>query len=130
MGFIKEVPEEFWFTEAAFISTISMEYQRATRGNQHLSIVKLKINTPDISKCFYKIKNHTRQIDITGIYKNNIILILPITNETGASAVYEKLKLLLADGNIELQEGGLYTFYGDSSRNTKEFIHATLAFAQ
>jgi DNA-binding response OmpR family regulator len=124
------IPEEFLIGDDEFAETVSLEYQRALRGNQFLSLVKLKLHKPDIRKCIKQIKRKLRRIDTVCIFKDSVILILPITNGAGAAVVLEKVKTVLKNSSVELQESASDTYPGESALTPEAFMRAALTFAQ
>jgi len=125
-----EVVKNFCLSKEEFIRTISLEYQRATRGKQYLGFLKFKMNILDSGKCIHQIKNRTRDIDTTYFIEDNIIIILPITNEAGVALVNGKLKSFFADCEIEILASGTYVFSGDSEVNCDDFVQTVLSFVK
>lgn len=121
-----DIPDEFKFNEEKFVNTVSLEYQRAARGGQYLSFLMLGLDMAALVKNLEAIRNALRRIDTLCIFKNKLILILPMTNEAGVAVVTAKLRDLLSGNSAEIQESGSYTYYGDSELSSNDFINAVL----
>ncbi len=83
---------------------ISLECERAVRGEQPLSLINLKIHAKDMGNCIKEINSQLRKIDIAYSLKQNVIVILPLTNEKGLEVVFEKINKKLLSCNIEILE--------------------------
>lgn len=105
---------------------ISMEYERATRGKQHLSFIKLKVKSENIKNCIEQIKRKIRKIDMVYALNQNIITVLPLTGEQGAEVVFEKIFNEFIDYNIEILQRDLITYNPEDSRKVDELIEILL----
>jgi PleD family two-component response regulator len=103
---------------------ISMEYERATRGKQPLSFIKLKVKTEDIKSCIKQIKNKIRKIDMVCALDENVISILPLTGENGVEVVFHKIFNEIADYNIEVLNKDFITYNGDGSKSFNDLVEA------
>lgn len=130
LGGAFDLPPEYMYDEEQFTETVSNEYQRATRGNQCVSFLRIKVNSADLTRSAILAKNKTRRIDTTCVYKNSIFLILPITDGVGLDIVRIKLKMLFDENNIALLDGSAYTFSGDRSIPLVDVIREVLQLAK
>lgn len=127
---VNEIPAEYLLGDDEFTDAVLEEYQRASRGSQHLSLLKLKLGRTDIAKCIHQIRAMLRRTDTCCIYNNNVVLILPMTNESGAAVVLARTEALLAECGIAIPESGMFTYAGDNEVTTGEFISAVLEFVR
>lgn len=101
---------------------ISMEYERATRGKQPLSFIKLKVNKGDIQNCITQIKSKIRKIDTVCDLEQSIIVILPLTDEKGSNVVLSKINDQLLRFSIEILKKDLLTLDPDSSQSVDDLL--------
>ena len=119
------VAGEFILNENELKKTLSMEYQRAKRGYQSLSIVRFQIEKTNFNECIYQIRNNLRMIDTVCVYKNYIIIILPLTNEIGLEVVTKKISGVLKKNEIEFLDCDTFTCsdMNDFSNDFMNLIH-------
>ncbi|MGD9676978.1 MAG: PleD family two-component system response regulator [Vulcanibacillus sp.] len=116
----EKVSGRFIYDSTTVKDIISIEHERATRGNQPLSFIKLKINTEDMGICNIHLKNIIRKIDMVYILEQNIIIILPLTDQKGASIVLQKIDERVTEFNVEIIEKDIVTYdpsLDDSNEN-------------
>lgn len=101
---------------------ISMEYERATRGKQPLSFIKLKVKAEDVKNGIEQIKNKIRKIDRVYALDQIVITILPITGENGVGVVFDKIFNEFIDYNIEVLKKDFITYNPDSSKSIDDLI--------
>jgi len=127
---VNEIPAEYLLGDEEFTDAVLEEYQRASRGSQHLSLLKLKLGNAEIAKCIHQIRTMLRRTDTSCIYNNNIVLILPMTNESGAAVVLTRIESLLAECGIAIPESGMFSYAGDGEVTAGEFLGAVLVFVR
>ena len=125
-----EIPDAFDFGEDKLVDTLSLEYQRATRGGQYVSILRLDLKKSDMLKNLGFIRSSVRRIDTLTVFKGTALLILPLTDENGVAVVAEKLNSLLAGIGVTLQGSSTYTYRGDGELNEDDYVQTILALAQ
>jgi CheY-like chemotaxis protein len=125
-----EIPEGFEYDEVKFIQTISMEYQRSSRGLSPLSFLKFRTDNSDIQKSIGVAKKHIRCIDTICVYRNNLILILPLTDDKGTKVVADKLKMQFCDNDLRLLSADAFFYPGGREISADEFTDALLQFAK
>jgi two-component system phosphate regulon response regulator PhoB len=125
-----DIPDAFRCGEEKFVDMLSLEYQRATRGGQYLSVLRLDLRKPDMLKGLTSIRNTVRRIDTLCVFKGTAVLILPLTDEAGVAVVNGKLKKLLADSGLTLLSSDAYTYRGDGELNPDDYIQTILELVQ
>ena len=102
---------------------ISIEYSRSVRGKQPVSFIRIKLTKNDIINSINKIKETLRQIDqIFYLKSEDILVILPITDESGAKIVIDKIENCL-NTEIEIKK---WTFLGGETQSLEELINDML----
>lgn len=104
----------FIFDTERIKQIISIEHERAIRGNQPLSFIKLKINSEDMKICTIHLKNIIRKIDMVYILEQNILVILPLTNQKGAVTVFQKMNDRVIEFKVEILDKKIVTYTPDS----------------
>ena len=125
-----EIPETFRYGEERLADLLSLEYQRATRGGQYVSVLLLDMKRPDMLKSLRHIRSAVRRIDTLAVYCGTALLILPLTDEAGVAVVTRKLTGLLAEHGIPLLGSDAYTYRGDGELNNDDYIETILALAR
>lgn len=105
---------------------VSMEFERASRGHQQLSFIKLSISKMDTANGIMHLKNILRKIDMIYIMDPNIIAILPLTDEKGTSVVWDKISTQLTAHEIEILSNHLITYTPGSSQTMIELFKSIL----
>ncbi|KUO59242.1 MAG: hypothetical protein APF84_09935 [Gracilibacter sp. BRH_c7a] len=104
---------------------ISIEYSRSVRGKQPVSFIIMKVNN-DIEESINKITKTLRQIDqIFILTRKKILLVLPLTDESGLKVVVDKIEKRL---NIKGKDDILkkITYLGDENLSLEELINDML----
>lgn len=101
---------------------ISIEYERALRGKQPLSFIKLKVETKDNKDCANEISKKIRKIDMVYVFEENIIIILPLTDKKGLDVVLDKIDNHLLQCKIKILEKKFITFTSDSPESIDDLL--------
>ncbi|MDF2558141.1 MAG: response regulator [Bacillales bacterium] len=109
-----------------FKLVIHLEHERAKRGKQHLSFIKLRVDENDITNCLKQIKNRTRKIDSVYVYKEYVVLVLPITNVDGQKVVLNKILNHLKHSNIDVLENILVTYSPENPLSINDLLSELL----
>ncbi|MBR0600310.1 response regulator [Sinanaerobacter chloroacetimidivorans] len=125
-----QISKDYDYNDDKFTKIILMEYQRATRGNQPLSFLKLKVDNTNISFCISIIIKQIRVIDTICVFKNNIIVILPLTNDSGLVVVENKLKAQILENNMDILGINSFTYFNENELNNGDFINIILEFSK
>lgn len=105
---------------------ISIEYSRSLRGKQPVSFILTKVNKKYIKDSINKITETLRQIDqIFYLKSEDILVILPLTDESGLKTVVDKIEKCLS---IEKKPTKIttYSFTGDNDQSLEELINHML----
>ncbi|MFZ7132377.1 MAG: response regulator [Eubacteriales bacterium] len=102
--------EEFFCDIKQIKNIARIECERATRGQQWVSFIKLNVKSNKIQSGVIHIINTIRKIDKVYILDDNIIITLPLTDIKGLAIVYEKIHNQLQEYNIEIIEKNFFTY--------------------
>lgn len=109
-----EIPEAFRFNKEKYEKIVLSEFERAKRGKQPLSILKFKIDNQKIKSCILKLETLVRKIDTVGVYKDTVLVILPLTDSKGRAVVLEKLGKNIGDCGIDVRSESSVTYEAGS----------------
>lgn len=102
---------------------IYIEYSRSVRGKQPVSFIMIKVSKNDIIDSINKIRETLRQIDqIFHLKSEDILVNLPLTDESGAKIVVEKIENCLnKEANI-ITKISTFTVIGDKDQPLEELL--------
>ncbi len=118
--------EQIYWKAEGMRTILSLECERAMRGKQPLSFIKLTVKSNDIKNCFTLIKKNIRKIDMVYIVDKKVLVVLPLTGETAMNVVVDKLDNQINEQNIEVLEKMLYTYIPDSHQRFNDFLERLL----
>ena len=125
-----EIPDVFRCDEEKLADLLSLEYQRATRGGQFVTVLRLDLRKTDLPRSLTLVRSTVRRIDTVVVFRGTAVLILPLTDDNGVAVVTGKLEKLLAEDGVTLQGCDSFTYRGDGELNSDDYNQTILALAQ
>ncbi len=119
---LANVSEHIISNDEKITNIISIEYERAFRGAQPLSFVKIKVHPNAIKKTIEKILDTVRKIDIVCMGGQYIIIIFPMTDEKGLDIVLNKIQKNFTENNIEIIENSFFSITPSSNQSINDLF--------